>query len=596
MAPDTRHTLSRSLRRACVRWRLPAAAVGLAALSSGLALSQEAPAPVRAALDGNRGPYEVAFTPDGSLALVTEHDEAALAIIDRAAGKVLHHVPTGGQEPTGVAVTPNGDLAVVTNSFSGSVAFIDLKSRKVATLPLPGAPWDVVLSPDGARAYVSVSQLDRIAVVDMTRREVVATIATGRRPRALALTPDGKTLVSANFTAGSASFIDTASLKETAQGPTTAVNLRGVAVYPDGRRVVVTGQRAQNERPTETPIGIWSNQAFIQVPNGPRNTIQNLWLDLMGKDVSDPDGIVLDTDRTRAFITCSGGHSLNVVALSNGVTQAVRGIGAMPKGLSFTPDGKEVWVANLLGNDLAVVDPKSLQVTRRVNLGPTPRKDPHLAGRFLFTTATIVKGEQFSCNSCHPEGGTDGISWKFVHVPDALGKQQDRNVKGLRGHLADTAPFRWTGQEANLTSFVKDEVDGLLQGPKLSDAEVKALGDYLQSLALPPNPFRAPGGGLTDAAQRGKILFDGRAGCAQCHNGPKFGGQRRASVGTTPEGVELDVPHLAGVYDTDPYLHDGTARTLEETFTKRNAQKLHGKAHELSEAELADLIEYVREL
>jgi YVTN family beta-propeller protein len=596
MAPDSRSTPSLRAKRRPLRGLVAAAAFGLAAVSSGLALGQEANTAIRPALEGNRGPYEVAFTPDGALALVTEYDEGALAIIDRVSGRVLHHVPTGGQEPTGVAVTPSGALALVTNSFSGSLAFVDLSSRKVSTLPLAGMPWDVVLSPDGTRAYVSVSQLDRIAVIDVARREVVGTIATGRRPRALALTPDGKTLVSANFTAGSASFMDTSTLKETAQGPTTAVNLRGVAVYPDGRRVVVTGQRAQNERPTETPIGIWSNQAFIQVPNGPRNTIQNLWLDLMGKDVSDPDGIVLDADRTRAFITCSGGHSLNVVALSNGETRAVRGIGAMPKGLSFTPDGKEVWVANLLGNDLAVVDPKSLQVTRRVSLGPTTRKDPHLTGRFLFTTATIVKGEQFSCNSCHPEGGTDGISWKFVHVPDALGKQQDRNVKGLRGHLADTAPFRWTGQEANLASFVKDEVDGLLQGPKLSDAEVKALGDYLQSLPLPPNPFRAAGGVLTEVAQRGKILFDGRAGCARCHSGPKSGAQHKASVGTTAEGVELDVPHLAGVYDTDPYLHDGSARTLEEIFTKRNPQKLHGRAHELTETELADLIEYVREL
>ena len=57
-----------------------------------------------------------------------------------------------------------------------------------------------------------------------------------------------------------------------------------------------------------------------------------------------------------------------------------------------------------------------------------------------------------------------------------------------------------------------------------------------------------------------------------------------------------DVPHLAGAYDTDPYLHDGRARTLEEIFGKYNPQKLHGKAHDLSPAEMQDLLEYVREL
>src|SRR5439155_563399 len=169
----------------------------------------------------------------------------------------------------------------------------------------------------------------------------------------------------------------------------------------------------------------------------------NLGLDLMGKDVADPDSVVFDREGNRAFFTCSGGHSLQVRALrGGGELQTVRGIGACPKGLAFTPDGKELWVANLLGNDLAVVDPQSLKVTRRVSLGPTTRKDPHLLGRFLFDTATLTQGAQFSCNSCHPDGSMDGISWKFVHVPDSFGRTIDRNVKSLRGQIGDTAPFR----------------------------------------------------------------------------------------------------------------------------------------------------------
>lgn len=592
----------RPMKGSSARWATGAflLSFSLTLLPLRLALSADGPKspaqPVRPALEGNRGAFEVAFTPDGALAVVTEYDEGALAILDRTSGKVLRHIPTGGTQPTGVAVTPNGATAVVTNSLSGSVAFVDLKAGIAATLPLRGMPWDVVLSPDGARAYVSVSQLDEVAVLDVATHKVLGTIPTGRRPRALAITPDGATVVSANMTAGSVSYLDTATMRQRAQGTTPAVNLRGVAVYPDGRRVFAVGQRAQNERPTETAIGIWSNQAFFQVPNGPRNGVQNLWLDLMGKDVADPDSVVFDADRTRAFVTCSGGHSLNVIPLGDGDTQTVRNVGAHPRGLSFTPDGKEIWVANMLGNDLAVVDPKSLQVTRRVSLGPTTRKDPTLAGRFLFTTATIVKGEQFSCNSCHPDGGTDGISWKFVHVPDALSKTIDRNVKGLRGHITDTAPYRWSGHEPSLARFIEEEIPGLLQGTKPTEAQTRALADYVGSLPLPPNPYRVSDGSLTPAALRGKALFEDKAGCATCHSGPKAGGHRKGWIGTTPAGMDLQVPHLDGVYDTDPYLHDGKARTLEEIFSQNNSQKRHGKAHELSEMELKDLLEYVREL
>ena len=43
-----------------------------------------------------------------------------------------------------------------------------------------------------------------------------------------------------------------------------------------------------------------------------------------------------------------------------------------------------------------------------------------------------------------------------------------------------------------------------------------------------------------------------------------------------------------------PYLHDGRAATLEEIFTKHNLSGLHGQAADLSPAELADLVEYLR--
>jgi len=147
-----------------------------------------------------------------------------------------------------------------------------------------------------------------------------------------------------------------------------------------------------------------------------------------------------------------------------------------------------------------------------------------------------------------------------------------------------------------VTEFVKTEVTGLLQGPELTPAELRALVGYVETLPLPANPYRAPDGSLAPSARRGQALFAGRAGCVRCHAGPKSGGGRKAWIGTTPEGVDLDVPHLAGVYDTGPYLHDGRARTLEEIFAKHNPAGLHGNAQELSADEMKDLLEFVREL
>lgn len=558
---------------------------------------QDAAPTVAPARGGTRGPFEVAFTPDGRKALVTEFDEGTLAVVDVAEGRVLARHATGGREPTGVAVTLDGAHALVTNSYEGSLAFIDLATGKRETLALPGAPYDVVVSPDGRMAYVSVSQFDRVVSVDLATKKPVAEVPTGRRPRALSLTPDGRVLVSANLTAGSVTFIDAAGMQVIGHGRTPAVNVRGVAVFPDGRQAYIAAQRAQNERPTETPVGIWSNQSFRQVPNGPQNTVENVWLDFIGQEVSDPDSVVLSPRGDRVYMTCSGGHSVQVMA-SRGATEAksILGVGAVPRGLALSPDGRELWVCCQLGNDVAVIGLDTLTVTRRVNLGPPGRKDPTHLGRFLFHTASITKGRQFSCNSCHPDGNTDGISWKFVHVPDALGKEITRNVRSLRGEIEDTAPFRWTGRETRLAEFVDDELAGLLQSPEVSQESRQALVAYVRGLRLPPNPYRNPDGSFTDTARRGEQLFNGKAECRQCHTGPKHGGERKAWVGTTKQGVDLDVPHLIGVYDSDPYLHTGEARTLEEVFSRFNGAQAHGKAHELTADELRDLLRYVREL
>lgn len=595
-----------------LRTSIVAGSLGLLLISAGVAHTAKRPtfatplhhattevSPLRPAFMGNRGPFKIAFRPDGTQALVTEFDEGALAVIDRRSGKVTRHIPTGGEQPTGVAISPNGEMAIVTNSLSGSIAFLDLNTYRAQIVPLRGMPWDVVFAPDGTHAYVSVSQLDRVAVISVADRKVVGFIPTGRRPRALAITPDGATLAVANMASGSVSYLDTRTQTEKGVGRTPAVNLRGVALFPDGRRVFAVGQRAQNERATETPVGIWSNQAFLQVPNGPRNGVQNLWLDLMGKDVSDPDSVVLDAQHGRAFVTCTGGHSLNVFPLGDGDTMTVQHIGVAPRGLAFTPDGKEIWVANSMSNDLTVVNPDTLQIERRIDLGPTSRKDPTLPGRFLFTTATIVKGEQFSCNSCHPDGGVDGISWKFTHVPDALGKTLDRNVKSLRGHIGDHPPYRWSGRDASLTDFIQEEAKGLLQSPAISKEEVQQIADYIQSLPEPPNPYRNLDGMFTQEALQGKALFKGKAGCVQCHaadDTPRNMAATKAWIGTTPAGVQLQPPHLHGVFDTYPYLHDGSAATLEEVFSGHNANNLHGNAHTLTESEMKTLLQYVKQL
>jgi cytochrome c peroxidase len=56
----------------------------------------------------------------------------------------------------------------------------------------------------------------------------------------------------------------------------------------------------------------------------------------------------------------------------------------------------------------------------------------------------------------------------------------------------------------------------------------------------------------------------------------------------------LKSAQLTNIALTAPYLHDGSARTLEEIWTVYNPEDKHGRTNDLTKDELNDLIEYLR--
>lgn len=115
---------------------------------------------------------------------------------------------------------------------------------------------------------------------------------------------------------------------------------------------------------------------------------------------------------------------------------------------------------------------------------------------------------------------------------------------------------------------------------------------------------------MTEAQRSGKAVFerthtnDGRpipptGRCVNCHPGPLYTDRQQHDVGTqTPldtKGV-FDTPHLTNIYDSAPYLHDGTAFSLEEIWTRFNTYDQHGVTNDLTKDQLNHLIEYLKTL
>ena len=113
---------------------------------------------------------------------------------------------------------------------------------------------------------------------------------------------------------------------------------------------------------------------------------------------------------------------------------------------------------------------------------------------------------------------------------------------------------------------------------------------------------------MTAAQERGKALFertvdkfgkpvDVHNRCSYCHSGPKGTSQKSFEVGTkraTDNTGLFDTPQLVNIALTAPYLHDGSAHSLEEIWTIYNPEDKHGRTNDLTKDELNDLIEYLR--
>jgi cytochrome c peroxidase len=59
---------------------------------------------------------------------------------------------------------------------------------------------------------------------------------------------------------------------------------------------------------------------------------------------------------------------------------------------------------------------------------------------------------------------------------------------------------------------------------------------------------------------------------------------------------KFDTPTLVECWRTAPFLHDGSAVTLEEVLTTRNPRDEHGQTSHLTPRQLDDLVAYVLSL
>jgi cytochrome c peroxidase len=260
---------------------------------------------------------------------------------------------------------------------------------------------------------------------------------------------------------------------------------------------------------------------------------------------------------------------------------------------------------------VSVVDLSSLTEINRIAV-TTSALNPNVSrGKVLFfssRSSQISTQRWMSCASCHFDGELDGRTWIFAG-------SGPRNTPTIRGS-SQTRPLHWSADRCEFQDFEftirqLQGGSGLITGtpnPPCTasntslSTDLDALAAYCASLAAKPNPIA----GNDAAIERGAAVFQrADTGCLTCHKLPYFTDstlsaspliRHNVGTGTSPleqNGSSFDTPSLRMLWNTAPYLHDGSAATLLDVLTTANPNNLHGNTSQLSGAELTDLVAFL---
>ncbi|MFH9090278.1 YncE family protein [Streptomyces sp. NPDC017673] len=220
-----------------------------------------------------------------------------------------------------------------------------------------GESQDVAISPDGRRAYVTSPStvFPTVRVIDTATTMEVDHVPVGHGPFGLTVTPDGRRVYVANAYSDSLSVIDTASDKVVDEIKVGSDPV-DVVMSPDGRLVYV----ANSGYGTPTSLSV-IDTATDKVVGRP------------GRLGDFTYGLAVTPDGRRLYVTDLLG-SVSVVDTATGkTTGGPIPVGSHPKDVVVSPDGHRAYVTNEHSDSLSAIDTSTNKVTDTIRVGGPTR-------------------------------------------------------------------------------------------------------------------------------------------------------------------------------------------------------------------------------
>ncbi|MFQ5864123.1 MAG: beta-propeller fold lactonase family protein [bacterium] len=478
-------------------------------LSSGLELKR---------LLAGRNPYAVQLSPDGQVVCVTSRLSNHVAfrtppvsevtlVSTRLQRVVERKMLYSAHLLEGIAFAPEGDLALVTLvrpknllpatqvgrgwMVTHGVGIIEPgRDGRVAQVLLDDVnafyadPYDIVITPDGQRAFVTHAGADYVTVVDigalrrllteaatkslatyanhlgLSSRYVIKRIPTGANPKGLALAPDARRLYVAERLADRIAIIDTEKMEMVG-----TIDLGG----PQTETPVRQGQRLFNSA-SHTFQGQFSCRTCH--PDGHED---GLTYDL------EPDGLGRNLLNTRSLrdLADTAPFKWNGKNVSLYMQCGIRFAKFLTRSQPFTPDELSALVAFIMRS---LSNPPNRYRTASGELSLAQQR-----GKMIFERTTTNDGRiiplENRCITCHPPPLFTNRQKADVGTVSATDSPQEFDSPHLN-NIYESAPYLHDGRAATLeeiwTKFNTEDRHGVSND--LTKDQLNDLIEYLRAL------------------------------------------------------------------------------------------------------------------
>lgn len=544
--------------------------------------------------------HNLNYYPARSLAAVGDELWAAevyaptIARLDPATLAVTGRVDVGPW-PVSLAHSEALGRVVVAQRGGDTLGIVDVKEgRLVDAVWVGDEPSAVVLSPDGATAYVALATEAAVVVVDVATATVTGRVETVHDPVGLAVSPDGSRLYVASHRSGQPSrypfpddpvaderdldIIDLAALEVETSVLDLGTTITALLAAPDGERLYLATVRNDTEISQVEDVAFQNRVLALDAATG--EILVDVDLDVQpssGGKAATPHQLEL----AGGLLWVAVEGSDLAVALDPETLAETRRVAAPGRPRSLAVVGDAVYVH---GAQAFTVTRIAGEDVRDGVTGEDPRPAEVAAGQALFTGAGLDFAEDRACNSCHADGVGDTVVWQAGPFPAA--RFVTRPIFWLEG----TPELGWDAYVTTIDTFAFGVTSNI--GRRLDTAQQRGLSAYLASLMPPPpaNGKTTRDGRMSEQALRGQALFTGAAGCASCHPLPLTTSRELLTEGLT-EGA-ADVPALVGAYRHGVWMKHGEATSLRaaaELATDYTGAELDADG-------LADLTRYLEEL